>query len=179
MHFPISPHHNLKKGRSKQQGVSSLSMTWRILSRQQSRKSHCSLQSAVSIAYFAPLLTQAGEWKGEQKCIRTGVTLFFPPFASPEWVWSKVWPAGAAFHPSTFSYRPEQEHAHDGDFQSLTRTQLTPYSVKGHYQDPLTVNEVGIQHHCIFLDSLSTKFDHNGSCRQHGCISLYRWKTGE
>lgn len=30
---------------------------------------------------------------------------------------------------------------------------------KDHSNDPLTVNEVGIQHHCVFLASLSTKFD--------------------
>lgn len=98
MHFLISPHHNLKKGRGKQQGISSFSLTWRILSRQQSRKTHCSLQSAISVAYFVLSLAQAGERKGEQKCICTGLTLFFPPSASPEWVWSRAWPAGAALH---------------------------------------------------------------------------------
>lgn len=83
VHFPITSQLN-KRGT--QQGISSLSVTQRILSRQQSRKPHCSLQSAISVAYFVPLLTQTGEWKREQKCcvrVRTGVTLFFPHFLPP------------------------------------------------------------------------------------------------
>lgn len=80
VHFPITSQLN-KRGT--QQGIPSLSVTQRILSRQQSRKPHCSLQSAINVGYFVPLLTQAGKRKREQKCLCTRATLFFPHFLPP------------------------------------------------------------------------------------------------
>lgn len=82
VHFSHYFTSQLSESKGTQQGISSLSVTQRILSRQQSRKPHWSLQSAISVTNFVPLLTQGGEWKREQKYICTGVTLFFSLSAS-------------------------------------------------------------------------------------------------
>lgn len=80
--FPITSHHTSIKEKRYNSRTSQVYQWQRILSRQQIRKPHFSLQSGIRLVYFVPLITQAGEWKREQKCISTGATLFSPLSAS-------------------------------------------------------------------------------------------------
>lgn len=177
MHFSHYFTPQLNKRKEVHSRASQVCQSHRILSRQESRKPHCSLQSAISVAYFAPWLTHAGEWKREQKCLCTVATLFFPLSVSQSQPGPRTKSSPSPLAPSLRGLKRNMcigvisTHS-SGPSWFLT---LSKTITKTHLEWMKLISSTT----AFFLASLSTKFDGllptpnlSGLCRQCGCISL-------